>query len=57
MVTKKTKIKEEDFGPDMHQFVCEVCKNKFFDTRRYFGEPKTKVCLWCTKFPKKKDRR
>jgi hypothetical protein len=54
---KKVITKEEDFGPVMYQFTCEVCKRRLFDTKRYFGEKATKVCLWCTKFPNKDKKR
>lgn len=60
MVTKKKKTDiatKDDMGPTMHQFICEKCKTKYFDTRRYFGEPPTKMCLWCTKYPIIKGKR
>ena len=44
----------EDYGPDMVQFVCTVCDLKYFDTNLYFrGQASTK-CLSCAKFGKVK---
>jgi hypothetical protein len=42
---------------DMEKYVCEGCGAKYFDTGLYFyGKPSVK-CLWCTKFPKQKERK
>lgn len=46
----------EDFGPDMVQFVCSVCDCKYFDVNMYFrGQASTK-CLSCFKFGKVKPK-
>lgn len=44
----------EDYGPDMKQFVCTVCDNKFFDTNHYFYGVTSTKCMWCNKYGKTK---
>jgi len=41
----------------MKLFTCKVCKQKYCDTKLYFYGTKSEKCMWCTKFPKKKNDR
>lgn len=43
---------DEDYGPDMVQFVCTVCDGKFFDVNQYFRGIASTKCMWCAKFGK-----
>jgi len=41
----------------MSTYICVVCGTKYFDTNLYFYGKESTKCLWCTKFPKQKERR
>ena len=47
-------LSNDDYGPDMVQFVCTVCDTKYFDTNLYFRGQASTRCLSCAKFGKQK---
>ena len=50
----KDSFVDEDYGPDMSQFVCSVCDGRFFDVNLYFRGVASTKCIWCAKFGKVK---
>jgi hypothetical protein len=52
---KSSKPKLDDVP--MTTYVCKGCERKLFDTNLYFYGTESTRCLWCTKYPKKKERR
>ena len=41
----------------MSTYVCAGCNTKYFDMNLYFYDTVSIKCMWCTKYPKKKERR
>ena len=50
----KDSFVDEDYGPDMSQFVCTVCDGRFFDVNLYFRDVPSTKCMWCAKYGKVK---
>jgi hypothetical protein len=51
---KTTRVKKtviDDVGPNIKQFTCNNCKNKFFDMNHYFTGKASKRCFWCIRNP------
>ncbi len=42
---------------DLVKFTCNTCSRVSFDTNLYFIDRKSINCLWCTKYPKKLEKR
>lgn len=43
---------DDNYGPDMVQFSCTICNNRFFDMKHYFYGIASTKCLWCEKYKK-----
>ena len=49
--------KESELDIPMSTYVCTGCGRKLFDMNLYFYGKESTKCLWCTKFPKQKEKR
>ena len=54
---KSQKSSKLDDDMPMSTYVCAGCNTKYFDMNLYFYDTVSIKCMWCTKFPKQKERR
>jgi len=58
-LTEQLKEQQESKNVDvpMHIYICQGCQRQLYDMDLYFYGTASTKCLWCSKFPKQKQKR